>query len=70
MEEVSSPLSGKVLRINVKAGDTVDENTSIMVVESMKMEIDVYPSASGVIKELKVMEGDEVETGQTIAMIE
>ena len=49
MEEVTSPLSGKVLRINVKPGDKVDDATSLLVLESMKMEIDIYPSSEGAV---------------------
>ncbi|MCS7116230.1 MAG: hypothetical protein NZ896_02030 [Nitrososphaerales archaeon] len=70
MEEVTSPLSGKVLRINVKVGDRVDENTSVLVLESMKMEIDIYPSSSGVVKEIKVKEGEDVESGHVLMLIE
>ena len=70
MEEVTSPLSGKVLRINVKPGDKVDDATSLLVLESMKMEIDIYPSSEGVVKEIKVKEGDNVEVGQLLAIIE
>ncbi|MDW8044767.1 MAG: biotin/lipoyl-containing protein [Nitrososphaerota archaeon] len=70
LEEVTSPLSGKVLRINVKVGDRVDENTSVLVLESMKMEIDIYPSSSGVVKEIKVKEGEDVESGHVLMLIE
>ena len=69
-EEVTSPLSGKVLRVNVKPGDRVDDATSLLVLESMKMEIDIYPSSEGVVKEVKVKEGDNVEVGQLLAIIE
>lgn len=69
-EEVTSPLSGKVLRINVKPGDQIDDSTSILVMESMKMEIDIYPSAGGIVKEIKVKEGDNVEVGQVLAILE
>ncbi len=69
-EEVTSPLSGKVLRINVKPGDTVDDSTSLLVLESMKMEIDIYPSSSGKVKEILVKEGDNVEVGQVLAVLE
>lgn len=69
-EEVTSPLSGKVLRVNVKPGDHIDDSTSILVLESMKMEIDIYPSTGGVVKEIKVKEGDNVEVGQVLAILE
>jgi acetyl-CoA carboxylase biotin carboxyl carrier protein len=69
-EEVVSPLSGKVLKINVKPGDEVDDSTSLLVLESMKMEIDIYPESSGKVKEIKVKEGDNVEVGQVLAILE
>lgn len=69
-EEVTSPLSGKVVKINVKPGDKVDDSTSILVLESMKMEIDIYPSSGGIVKEIKVKEGDNVEVGQLLVILE
>ncbi|MEM2211213.1 MAG: biotin/lipoyl-containing protein [Nitrososphaerales archaeon] len=70
MKEVTSPLSGKVIRINVKVGDKIDENTSVLVLESMKMEIDVYPEFSGVVKEIKIKEGEDIESGQVLMIVE
>ena len=69
-EEVTSPVSGRVVRVNVKPGDKVDESTSLLVVEAMKMEIDIYPEGSGVVKEVKVKEGDTANVGQTLVIIE
>lgn len=69
-EEVVSPLSGKVLKINVNPGDEVDDSTSLLVLESMKMEIDIYPESTGKVKEIKVKEGENVEVGQILAILE
>lgn len=70
MKEITSPLSGKVVRINVKVGDKINESVSVLVLESMKMEIDVYPESSGIVKEIKVKEGEDVESGQVLMIIE
>ena len=68
--DVTAPIPGKVLRINCKPGDSVSVDTSVVTLESMKMEIDVYPDSPGVIKEVLAKEGEFAEQGKVLARVE
>ena len=70
MANMESPLAGKMLEINVKVGQQVDEDDEIMVIESMKMENPLYSPAKGTVKEIRVKVGDRVNEGDILAVIE
>lgn len=61
---------GKVLKIEKKAGERVEEDDVVLVMEAMKMEIPVVAPAAGVLKEIKVSPGEAVEAEQILAEIE
>jgi biotin carboxyl carrier protein len=61
---------GKILKVEKKAGDRVEEDEVIIVMEAMKMEIPIVAPASGVVKEVKVEPGQAVEADQPLAQIE
>ena len=61
-----SPLFGKVISVDVKAGDSVDSGQSLLVLEAMKMESVLRADAKHVVKEVLVKEGDGVTKGQLI----
>ena len=67
--KLTSMMPGKVVRILVKAGDSVTEGQDVLVVEAMKMENAVPSPAAGRVLELKVAPGDTVETGAHLATI-
>jgi len=67
---VTAPMVGKILKVEKKVGERVEEDDVVIVMEAMKMEIPVVAPASGVIKEIKVSPGDAVETEQALAEIE
>ena len=67
---VGAPMVGKILRVEKKVGDKVEEDDVVVVMEAMKMEIPVVAPASGVLKELKVTPGQAVEAEQVLAVIE
>ena len=67
---VNAPMVGKVLKIEKKVGDAVEEDDVVIVMEAMKMEIPVVAPASGNIKEIKVSAGQAVETGDVLAEID
>ena len=69
-EEITSPMAGKVISILVDAGDTVQEDDEIMLLEAMKMETTVYASADGKVSEIKVKPGDSVEEDQVVMILE
>ena len=61
---------GKILKIEKKVGERVEEDEVIIVMEAMKMEIPVVAPASGVIKEIKVSPGQAVEAEDVLAEID
>ena len=69
-ESVTAPMVGKVLVVQCKVGDKVEEDQVILLLEAMKMEIPVVSPIAGVVKELKVAPGDTVESDTVLAVIE
>ena len=67
---VKSEIAGNVWKIQVKAGDRVEVDGEIMILESMKMEIPVLSPKAGVIRELKVNEGESIGEGQLVAVLD
>jgi biotin carboxyl carrier protein len=59
-----------VWKIVVAEGDSVSEGDTLVILESMKMEIPVLAEDSGVVSQLKVAEGDVIQEGDLIAVIE
>ena len=68
--EIRSEVTGKVWKILAAPGASVTPDDPILVVESMKMEIPVFASDNCVLRELRVQEGDAVEDGQVVAIVE
>jgi biotin carboxyl carrier protein len=56
--------------VTVKAGDRVEENDQVAVLEAMKMEMPIVAPATGTVKEICVKAGQEVEAEAVIALIE
>ncbi|NUR97342.1 MAG: biotin/lipoyl-binding carrier protein [Kribbellaceae bacterium] len=67
---VLAELVANVLKVTAKAGDTVGPDDTLVILESMKMEIPVLAEVAGTITELKVAEGEVVRDGDPIATIE
>ena len=67
--EVRAEVTGKVWKIMVAAGESVQADDTLMVIESMKMEIPVASERAGTVVELKVAEGDAIEDGQVVAIV-
>ncbi|GGL17137.1 biotinylated protein TB7.3 [Sphaerisporangium melleum] len=59
-----------VWKVVVAEGDSVNEGDTLVILESMKMEIPVIAEDSGVVAALKVAEGDVIQEGDLIAVIE
>jgi acetyl-CoA carboxylase biotin carboxyl carrier protein len=69
-EEVTAPVSGKVWKILVKVGDTVQSEDELMILEAMKMENPIYSPIDGKVAAIKVAENDQVEPNQLLIIIE
>jgi len=67
---VTVPMVGKIVSVPVKVGDKVEENDQVAVLEAMKMEMPVVATAGGVIKQVFVNPGQEVEADTPIVLIE
>ncbi|MDX1692968.1 MAG: biotin/lipoyl-containing protein, partial [Ketobacteraceae bacterium] len=68
-EAVTAPLAGNIFKVNVKAGDTVQEGDVIVVLEAMKMETEVRAARSGTVGQVAVKPGDSVAVGDTLLTI-
>ena len=68
--KVISQTAGTIFRIERKVGDTVAEGEVILILESMKMEIEILAEKKGIIKNFLVNEGDLVQEGHHLANIE
>ena len=69
-QEIESEVTGNVWKVEKSVGDKVAAEDSIMILESMKMEIPVEAPCAGTIVELLVKEEDAVEEDQVVAVIE
>ncbi|RHW36511.1 acetyl-CoA carboxylase biotin carboxyl carrier protein subunit [Neobacillus notoginsengisoli] len=70
MKEVVSSMAGTVFNILVTSGDEVTEGQTILILESMKMEIPVESTSAGKVSELRVAVGDFVNEGDVLATLE
>ena len=68
--EVEAQIAGSLWKIEKNVGDTVEINEVIMIIESMKMEIPVEAPCAGRISEIRVREGEAIEEGAVLALIE
>jgi acetyl-CoA carboxylase biotin carboxyl carrier protein len=68
--DVKAEIAGTVWKITTKIGDTVEEDDSVMILESMKMEIPVLAPEAGTITEILVEEGATVTEGTVVAKLE
>jgi pyruvate carboxylase subunit B len=68
--EVNSQTPGNVWKILVKEGDSIKEGEPLMILEAMKMEIDIPAPKSGVVKSINVNVDDAVADGQLLATME
>ena len=62
-------MPGNVLAVKVGEGDSVSEGDVLVVLESMKMELQVVAPADGVVGELSVSEGDQVSRGEALVAV-
>jgi biotin carboxyl carrier protein len=66
---IRSEIAGRVWRIEAAAGARVEEGQTIILIESMKMEIPVFAPSKGVLTKISVNEGEEIAEGQEIALV-
>ena len=69
MAEVRAEMVANVWKVVAAEGDNVDDGDTLVILESMKMEIPVLAEGSGVVTKMHVAEGDVVQEGDPIATI-
>jgi biotin carboxyl carrier protein len=69
-QELKSGMPGKIIEIFVKEGDVVKANKPLMIMEAMKMENEMRATRDVKIKEIKVRQGDSVESGAVLIKFE
>ena len=67
--DVTVPMQGTIVKVNVTVGDTVEIGDAIVVLEAMKMENNVTAEKAGTVTEIRVAEGDSVGGGDVVAII-
>ena len=66
---VSAPMPGKVLSINVKAGDAVKSGDVLLILEAMKMQNEIMAPADGTVSDVRVSAGQTVATGDVMIVL-
>lgn len=68
-EKVDSPMPGTILKVNVAAGQTVNEGDLLVILEAMKMENEIFAPKGGTVTQVLVEKGATVETGAPLVFI-
>ena len=70
MADIEAHITGTVWKIEVAVGDKVDEGDTVVILESMKMEMPVEAEDEGTVKEILCEEGQAVNEGDTLVVLE
>lgn len=68
-QQVTAPMPGKVVRVLVSAGQAVEANQGLVVVEAMKMQNEIRASKAGTIERILIREGQAVAAGEPLVTI-
>ncbi len=69
LTEIVAEMVANVLTVNVSAGDRIDAGGTVVLLESMKMEIPVLAEAPGTVVAVKVAPGDVVQEGDVLVQL-
>ena len=69
-EQVTAPIPGTILSINVNVGDSVEEGQVLMILEAMKMENEIMAPKSGKVASINTSKGSAVESGALLCVIQ
>jgi acetyl-CoA carboxylase biotin carboxyl carrier protein len=70
LPEVEAHITGTVWKIEVAVGDQVDEGDTVVILESMKMEMPVEAEDSGTVKQILCEEGQSVSEGDALVVLD
>jgi acetyl-CoA carboxylase biotin carboxyl carrier protein len=70
MTNVEAHITGTVWKIECEVGQAIDEGDTLVILESMKMEMPVEAEDAGTVKEIRCEEGQPVSEGETLVVLE
>jgi acetyl-CoA carboxylase biotin carboxyl carrier protein len=70
LPEVEAHITGTVWKIEVEVGDSVSEGDTVVILESMKMEMPVEAEDDGTVKEILIEEGQAVNEGDALVVLD
>ena len=70
MADVAAHITGTVWKIEVKVGQQVSEGETLVILESMKMEMPVEATEAGTVKEIRCKEAQPVNEGDVLVVLE
>src|SRR5690625_2449786 len=70
MAEVKASMAGSIWKVTVNRGDVVTTGQDVVILESMTMEIPIATDTDGIVQEIKVSEGDFIDEGDVLVIIE
>jgi acetyl-CoA carboxylase biotin carboxyl carrier protein len=70
MSNLAAHITGTVVKIEKRPGDEVSEGEPVVILESMKMEMPLEATRAGKVKEIRCREGQAVNEGDVLAVIE
>jgi acetyl-CoA carboxylase biotin carboxyl carrier protein len=69
MADVTAHITGTVWKIEVKVGQAINEGDTVVILESMKMEMPVEAQDAGTVKEIRVKEAQAVNEGDVLVVL-
>ena len=70
MPDIEAHITGTVWKIECQVGEQIEEGDTVVILESMKMEMPVEAEDEGTVKEILVSEGQSVSEGDTLVVLE
>ena len=70
MADIEAHITGTVWKIEVAVGDTVEDGDTVVILESMKMEMPVESEDDGTVSEIRCEEGQSVQEGEVLVVLE
>ncbi len=70
MADVTMPMNGKVIGVNVEVGQSVEEDDELIIIEAMKKELPIVSTAAGKVKEIKAKVGESYQVGDVLVVVE
>ena len=70
MSELYAPIAGNVWKVLIAVGDKVELDDELIILEALKMETPIFSEESGTVSEVRVKEGDSVNEGDVLVIID